>query len=399
MSDTSALADSDTDVDHWLADVGFRFNPFVFLDAGADPHIAAYLIGHEAFAALWGDWPTIALAPAGGGKTAQRVLVSRACWAGPDIGHPFPVTHIPALGPSGKYPTTLSEHLDAILRSGALSLLEALLLHPHWWAALDGETRRTVRGLLERDLPIPLEYCLARLQEDQAVSPLFRSLGAMSLSAPEPSLVRWSPVCGDLAKTPAGDAPPAAASRLQTLLALLLGPLGLSSVYLLVDGVDGFVETATDADAASALLRPLLANTGAWAARGLFVKGFFPIEIASALAGAVAVPARPIRETTLSWEPSRLAEVVRQRVFVATEGAFGSLDAISSPGLRDAETRLARIAEPLPREMLVLTARMLWEHVRRGGMADRLDMADLQAAAAWYEAQRALVAPATPVGV
>ncbi len=388
MSDTIASASLETDVDRWLTEVGFRFNPFVYLDAGADPHIAAYLIGHDAFAALWGDWPALAFAPAGGGKTAQRVLVWRACWTGPDRGHPFPITYLPALSPSGQFPTTLAEHLDAILRASAIALLEALLLHPHWWSALDGTTRETARGLIERDLPAPLPYCLAQLQETQAVLPLFRSLGVASLPTLEPDSDRWLPVCSDLARTSSRDVPAATASRLQALLDLVMGPLSLSAVYLLVDGIDGFAETATNPAAAMALLQPLAENSGHWARRGLFVKGFLPAELAPAAGGAFAAAARLTQTTTLSWAPPRLAEVIRQRVYVATQGGFGSLDALCSPGLRDTETQLARIVAPLPREILVLTERLLWEHTRRGDASPKLTPADLQAAAAWYEEHR-----------
>jgi hypothetical protein len=386
MIDSIAPAESETDVDRWLASVGFYFNPFTYLDAGADPHISAYLVGHEAFAALWNDRPALAFAPAGGGKTAQRVILLRACWAGPDTGYPFPISYVPTLSSSGAFPATGTEHLVAILRAGALSLLLALLLRPHWWVALDGEARRFVAGLLEHDLPAPLAYYLAQAQETGSLASLWRGCGMAVAPTTEPPATRWLPLCAELTTTPAGPIPPDTAARLQALADFLLGPLGHSVVYLLVDGIDGFVETAADPQAAVALLDPLLAYTEGWAAQRLLLKGFFPIEIAAALDATSPALARQTRRVTLRWSPPQLAEVIRQRVWVATEGSFGSLDALCSPGLRDAETQLARIVTPLPREMLVLTERLLWEHIRRGDANPKLTPSDLQAAAAWYEA-------------
>jgi hypothetical protein len=388
MIDTIAPTEAEIDADRWLAAAGFRFNPFTYLDAGADPHISAYLVGHEAFAALWNDRPAIMFAPAGGGKTAQRVILLRACWAGPNTGHPFPIPYIPTLSSSGAFPATEAEHLEAILRAGALSLLMALLLRPHWWTALDSAARRLVAGLLDRDLPAPLSYYLAQVQETGSLASLWRGCGMAVAPTVEPPATRWLPLCAELDATPVGSPPVAAAMRLQALADLLLGPLGLSSLYLLVDGIDGFVETAADPQAAVAMLAPLLAHTEDWAAQRLLLKGFFPIEIVAALDAACPEMLQQIRRVILNWSPPQLADVIRQRVWVATEGGFGSLDALCSPGLRDAETQLARIIAPLPREILVLTARLLWEHVRRGDANPKLTPADLQAAAAWYEEQR-----------
>ena len=135
-------------MDRWLTDAGFRFNPFVYLDASVDPHLSAYLVEHQAFATLWGDWPALTFAPAGGGKTALRVQIMRSCWSGPDTDHPFPISYVPLMDHQGGLPGTLEGHSRSILQAGTLQLLLALLLRPHWWAALDAHARRLIRGLL-----------------------------------------------------------------------------------------------------------------------------------------------------------------------------------------------------------------------------------------------------------
>jgi hypothetical protein len=263
----------------------------------------------------------------------------------------------------------------------------ALFLHPHWWAALDGAARGTVRGLLDRDLPTPLAHYLAELEESGALGPLYSSLDPAGAPTSEPDPTRWLPLCGRLSGTPGADVPGPPLARLQTLVDLLLGPLRLSSLYLLVDGIDGFAETTADPQAVLDLIGPVLADVGEWVGRGLFVKGFLPIEVACAFTERFP-GLREAPQTTLLWSPPLLAEVVRQRVYVATQGAYGSLDAISTPDLRDVETQLARLAAPLPREVLVLTHRLLWEHAQHDGQAEKLSSVDLQAASTWYATQR-----------
>jgi len=377
------------DVDHWLATVGFEFNPFAFLDASSDPRISAYLVGHGAFAAMWGHWPAMAFAPAGGGKTALRMQVARACWAGPDRGYPFPVSYLPSTM-DGKLPTTLDVHLQAILQAATLSLFQAFSIRPHWWDALDGNARRTVRGLFDCALPISLSHHLAQVQDALFSAP--QTDFGRHYSGTNVDLPRWALVLGQLVKTSSAAISVSPLDRLQTLVDLILGPLGLSAVYLLVDGIDGFPETADSPSASSSLLAPLMANAHLWSEKGVFLKGFLPVETAATLTGSVSFK-QPIHQVSIVWSPQLLAEVLRQRIYVATSGEFSSLDAVSAPSFRDIETRIARSAKPLPREALVLVSRLIWEHIRRSGDSSQLNEGDLQVAVKWYdEASAALKA-------
>ena len=386
MTEIASQTTSDITVDHWLAESGFLHNPFAYLDASTDPRINAYLVGHGAFAAMWGHWPSVAFAPAGGGKTALRMQVTRACWAGPDTGYPFPISYIPTAS-DGKLPGTLDEHLIVILQSAALSLLQALGIRPHWWEGLDNATHRTLRALLDRDLPVSLAHYLAQAQD--ALLLASQDSSSREQSGVGSDLSRWTSVAQQLTATPASTVSNSPLDRLRTFAELLLGPLGFSAVYLLVDGVDGFPETADSPAATAALLDPLMSRSRSLGEDGIFLKGFFPTEAATALADSIS-PRQSLHQVTIAWSPQLLAEVLRQRIYVATAGEFGSLDAISAPGLRDAETRIARAVKPLPREMLVLVNRLIWERVHRSGNLGQLNEDDLQAAIEWYEAATAL---------
>lgn len=387
-SEPSSLASYAGTVERWLTEVGFRFNPFAHLDASTDPHLTAYLVEHQAFTALWGEWPTLVFAPAGGGKTALRVLVARACWSGPDLGHPFPVSYVPQMNNRGELPETLAEHCRAILQAGAVQLLRALLARPHWWGRLETSARKLLRGLLDQDLPAPLAHYLDWASESAAHLSLMRDTDWPGLQAEAPAGERQRSLCAALLATPPAATPADPLERLKAFVEVLVGALSLSSVYLLVDGVDSFSETAADPRRALALIAPLLSQTATWQRQHLLFKGFFPAEIASALETDYRELLGPGRRADIKWSTPLLADVIRRRIFVATEGAFGSLDAVSTPDLTDVETQLARAVAPLPREALLLTGRLLWERARRNDPKGRLDATDLEAALAWYRGQQ-----------
>ena len=114
------------------------------------------------------------------------------------------------------------------------------------------------------------------------------------------------------------------------------------------------------------------------------MKGFLPLEARVPLADQFTSVFTDAHTATIHWTPELLAEVVRRRVYVASEGSFGSLDAVASPALRDVETTLAQASLPLPREMLVLTRRVLEEHVWREGNSGKIQEEDIDAAIRWY---------------
>jgi len=375
-------------VDNWLRNVGFRFNPFTHLESSGDPHLGAYLIEHQSLINLWGNWPGLTFAAAGGGKTALRVYLAQACWSGPDIGHPFPISYVPVMNSRGGLPENLEDHSQLIIQAGTLQLLLALLYRPHWWGGLRVQTRKLVRGLLDCDLPSPLDHYLDQLVDTDGLVSFLQGYNPSIAWTQPPARERWRSVCNTLSDTPAAAIPEKSGDRLNIFLDILINELNLSSIYLLLDGVDGFFETATDPAAAIALIDPLLAEVEAWSQRRLFLKAFLPAEIAPALEISRPAPLRACRIVNIKWSTPALAHVIRQRVFVATEGAFGSLDALSTPDLTDIETQLARAVVPLPREALELTGRLLWEHIQRDFGASQLDIVDLENAVQWYKGQR-----------
>jgi hypothetical protein len=369
-----------------------RFDPFGPLDAASDPRLGEYLVGHKVFARVWGDWPSWVFAPPGGGKTALRMRTAQACWVGQEINRPFPIPYIPPFLSWGHASPSLDDHLAALARAGTVALLLALAHRPHWLFRLDDRARRTVRDILDWNLPGPLSGYLDMCHQAGSLRPLRETLDS-TFVLPDPpdgsTLRRW---CDVLDTTPDGNSPPAPMARWDGLCELLLDTLGFRSIYVLLDGLDAAPETIADTQAMVDCLASLMSLVGDWAERQVFVKGFLPVEARVPLADRFTPVFTPAHTATIHWTPALLAEVIRRRVYVASEGAFGSLDAVASPALRDVETILAKAVLPLPREILVLTLRMLEGHVWREGSSGRIQEQDVDVAIQWYSTHRPHIA-------
>ena len=369
--------------------MGLRFDPFTTLNAAEDSRLGAYLVGHTLFAHVWGDWEAWLFAPAGGGKTALRVRAAQACWIGQETNRPFPIPYLPPFLRWGHAMPTPNDHLQALTDAGARTLLFALASRPHWLLRLNAADRQLVRAVLDTGLPGPLQGYLDVCRETTDLTRLREILGLdTSFVLPNPpgteGLLQW---CDCLAAIPASPERPPASARWAALQDVLLNTLGVPSIYVLLDGLDAAPETDQMPEAIANTLAPLLELLTDWGKKRVYVKGFLPLEAQSVLSGRFPASFASARTAHLTWTPPLLAEVIRRRVHVASEGAFGSLDAIASPALRDIETLLAQTVRPLPREILVLTHRVLDEHVTRAGTEGNISSEDVDRALEWYQRQ------------
>ena len=367
-----------------LQQLDFQFDPFAALDAAADPYLEKYIVGLHTFAVAWDDVPTLIFAPAGGGKTAMRIYTARICWTNLGAHHPFPIVYVPADHAVGLEPPSPAHHLACLIRSGALTVFQSLLARPARFLALDRGTRCTLVSLLDAALPASLSYYLNVLRETANPAEL-ASLGGLSLFVSTPSLEEIRSLAAAMEATPLSStlATEAEPVVFEVLTNVILQALDFRSIFLLLDGVDAFYSTAAHPSAAAVWVDSLMDFGDRWAQKHIFIKGFLPLEIWPELMPHL----NTIRWTRIEWQPSLLAEMLRRRVYVASGGKFGSLDAISSPALRDVETRLTSAITPLPREALVVVKYLLeaCAHRRGGGIA-RLEADDLEVALRRYAA-------------
>lgn len=387
----------------WLEGHGFQFNPFLYLDASKDPFLSRYLVDHPAFRDVWGEWVSWIFAAPGTGKTALRVQVTLSCWTALPGYRPFPVPYLPPyLKWSGKYPDE-DAYLHSLGEWGARALFLKFAAVPQAFLSLSPSEQRHVYTLLAWRLGSTLLWYISFLEE--AASPFEGIQRLVQLLIPHymfidehsgPSRVafhsllrRWrtlEPVpslWSDLERSPS--------VQWEVLCRVVRQVLGYRALYVLLDGADAVPTTAAGVGAIRTLW-PLLRLSEQWAGRGVYLKAFLPQDAHDALQQRGPVFLQAGHVAFMAWPSPLLAELVRRRVYVASGGLFGSLDALSDPGVRDLEIRLARLVS-LPREMLVLTRWVLDSCVARDESRGRIAEEDLQAGIQRYrETETDLVA-------
>jgi len=374
----------------FLQMLGFQFDPFHHLEASADSHLVDYMVGHEVFTAAWDAMPSLIFAPPGGGKTAMRLYTERACWSSFGPRHPFPILHQPALGDMDAQEFPLEEHCRRLAQSAARSVLLGLAIQPERLLDCSPDERRRVGSILAT-LPRPIAHYADRLRATGDPTALAQRLGratwfgASVQFAPE----KLDAFCAALAAVDAAQFLPGdGCQQLDEIGGVLIDVLGYRCVYLLIDGVDALPESAQTPAVGARWLHSLLAAAEGLAARQYFVKGFLPSGYEGILNSSRNGHRTLFAETSLNWSPELLAELIRRRVAVASGGAFGSLDAISSPALRDVETLISKRVPSLPREAIVFVAALLRRAAQDAGASGvSLEPEHLEATAAWYQAE------------
>lgn len=377
-------------VDRWLQSQGFYFNPFSQLDAAADPYLDHYLVQHEAFHAVWGDWHTFIFEPAGGGKTALRVRTVHACHIGQETNRPFPISYLPPFLQWGHVQPTLTEHLRAIISSGASQLLFSLAHRPHWFLRLAQPEQRAIRMLLEWGLPGPLNGYLSLMAAGGQTGQLTLLRRRLQLSpylpiAPNEELLRE--FRQTLEATTGERSQPTVQEQWQFLQQVIQEILQFPSIFLLLDGLDTTRETADQPQILADVCHPLWEELAKWQTERLFVKAFLPRNAQRAIETAQPTLTTPIRTAGIHWQADLLIEMLAQRVDFATRGQSASLNVLAAPDLAGLEEQLVAAIQPLPRNLLLLTNEMIRCHVERNSGSERLTQQDFGAALATYQAQ------------
>lgn len=379
---------------NWLEHFGFRFDPFDCLEASADPNLSRYLIEYESFKTVGGETPAFVLSPVGGGKTALRIYTGRACWSGGAGSHAFPIHfHLPRYFGQPTFSTT-EDHLQKIVRASATALFLAFANYPLLFINSTSELQKQFVHFISTWV-YKLDHYLKILrdtgQPDDVALHLDRSY--LLHQVPEPALLKV--VCESFSRHIFEEKQPISHS-IETVfnhvMSWLLNDLHFSSVYILVDGVDGFPKLAESPSFATDSLIHLFALAPDWSKKRIFIKGFLPIEMQHHLQERLAETWSSFRVVKLVWDEAMLAEMIRQRVYVAVSGEFDSLGKVSAiPAVQDLELELARAVQPLPREMLKLVNQVLLEYEQRWQRNPKtkkqIEIQDIDRAARWYSTE------------
>lgn len=383
----------------WLEHFGFRFNPFEHLEASADPNLSRYLIEYKSFLIAGGETSAFIFSPPGGGKTALRIYTGRACWSGGIGSHPFPIHfHLPDYFKDTNLFSVEEQLFQQIVRASATAIFLAVANYPLIFIRKSPALQRQFIHFISTWIP-NLDHYLAILrdggQPDEVAVRIDRSY--MLHQTPEPSLLEI--VCEEFEKHLSEEKVLISQSIENVFTHVknwLIHDLGFRSVYILVDGIDGFPELANSPSFATRSLVNLFSFAPAWAKNQIYIKGFLPLEMQEHLKERLGDQWSAYSRLELTWNDTMLAEMIRRRVYAAVDGEFDSLGAVSAiPAVQDLELELARSVHPLPREMLVLVKRVLFEYEQRWKkqpqINKRIESMDIDSAVAWYHNQQAQI--------
>ena len=392
----------------WWKHHGFTENPFALREAGQELRLSEYFVHGQDYDAVKGSpgahQTTIVFAARGCGKSAYRRMIQASCRPAGDEIPILAVAHTKfssVLGASSALAdVTLEAHVEALLRSAAITLLQEFLRRPASFDHLPLDDRNLFSWFVHTYAPRTLRP-LYLIEELAAVDEF--DIEAHEVREITPSLkqfIEWlerPPMNGNpqarllLTLLRAKPTPPTENAMRDPVTLVrefvdLARQSGLRAVYFLVDGLDELRLTATDPAAAADLVIPLLAELSLMELEHTAFKFFLPAETTAAL--RVRRDSRldrfPIYH--LTWRDADLGQMLQLRLMAFNESGVDSLGAISEPDIsRRIDADLVEMAYGSPRRLLMLGDALFAAHAARLGAGLLLNQQDWEDACRNFE--------------
>lgn len=354
--------------------------------------LASCFVEPDNFSAILGkaDSPTTALlfAARGTGKTACRVMVDYFCrignipiGGGQNTSHVLSIPHTKLhliaretdLFDSGYHIQSnrlVDDHVREILRQAMPSLSDLLATSPDVNDAVRNFSPALKKDLgwlvlsYDKELSRPQRVFLRELLGDPFQRYINDKGQQEDLVPPSP----WDDIAFNAKRE---------ASPLDHLSQFtdLLHQIGIPATYVLVDGVDEYMETAADPEKAYQLIRPLLGTLQLMdKTPHLALKFFLPDSIEPLIQADPAVRLdRGFTFQTIHWADNDLIEILRRRIDAVKREEYKDVDrsvtgfeALCVPELRgQIEREMARESEGNPRHLIVLAGLMVHAHFDR----------------------------------
>ncbi len=375
-------------VNYWLDSVGLKVNPFDVIDASLDPFIPFYLIDHDQYRSVNGDFASYVFAPPGSGKSAFRVRLARDCRIGKNGRKIFPIVY--NLPPPGYPAISPDTHYAEIARAAAFELMLFLVYHV---SAVIKDELLLSKFQQVFDSNFPINY-IQQMVDGGGIQPLLDSFDQTARLLPNPPEKKDIVLLAEKLKSIRHPVNPiqrlSDKQRFEHVISLVVDILGYEAIYVLIDGVDGYLETGGNADKAVDAISWLVTKSGEWQTRKIYMKYFLPVETHEVLLQKFPLLTSEGKITIIEWNADTLSEVIRQRLQEASGGKYNSLRALSSLPLRGArltpEEKLAqevmKLGNPTPRKMIQAVRVLLHYHVQENEH-EKLTPEDLKAAIDW----------------
>mgnify|MGYP000744379132 CR=1 FL=1 len=332
--------------DKWMAELGFKRDPFLYTDGGADPFLQEYFyFGMKHFYHIQGDvsrpGTVFVFGPPGSGKSSLRNVIAQLCRKDgilPVVCQNFgPLVSKCEKGES----VQVADHVAQMLKTAIRTLAEEL------------EKESTP---LQKTEPATIVRNQLWLYVSQYEDDPLRKQTLENLLAPDPDAK------GDLPKDDVREL----LGRFCRYVAQLFG---YQFVYILVDPGD---DIADDEEIAWQVLAPLLST------RHLLElsedKVAFKFFLSQNFLGrALQIPwieqEQSRRVYTLEWPDSELHALLRERLEHCSKGRYESLGPLSA--VDDLDDQVVRLSRGSPRELVAICDRVFSEHCRHWSPEDR----------------------------
>jgi hypothetical protein len=376
----------------WLRQLGFADNPFALRQAALEADLDEYFVEPPKFEQVLSAHTVLLFAARGGGKTACRITVERACRPYDRQSKILAIPYYKALPELAaqrdcNWPQEgHRHHLEALLRHGLYAMVDDLLSAEE--ASIDSGRLLLLRGLIDGYAPMlvgPHEV-LSRLYEARALRgglDTARVLAAFQTRrlrealgealAPENDAGQILVALVDTPSLPVGRDPVAAFVRAAKAF-------GLESAFILVDGLDELFPDLAKVQDQAALLASLLAMPQLMQHSFFACKCFLPIALQPALAAHPEVRMDWWPPQIISWSDEALLEMLQLRLRTYSDDRVSSLTALFDESGRttDVDARLVRWASGSPRVLLELGDELVQMHDGSRNAARKLTEAELQ---------------------
>jgi len=388
----------------WLKGHGFTENPFALREASREVRLSEYFVEGPHYDKVKGstDDPCTAFvfAARGCGKSAYRVMIERACR--PDdrdssvLAIPYTdFSRVLAEADGDLVQVTADHHRQAILAAGLTTLLREFVESPQGFLKLPLKRQGILKALMNKHAPSLLHptFLSDRLREwgKEGAADLLEKAPEQELPATLLTLTS-EPLrlfLYTLLSAPSEPLPDdmTLIERWQTLVALIRRA-GLETIYVLVDGLDEFAETAIGAQAAiKVFLLPLVADLSLMEMPSVAFKFFLPLQVLRMLQKSPAARFDRLEQYHLEWQDDHLLRMLRGRLQAFSKDRVSSLDAIADVSVAGrVDAQLVKWACSSPRKLLLLGDILLAIHGdQEGDRQPLLTEEDLQGVPGHFE--------------
>lgn len=380
----------------FLSSFGFAENPFASTNADKEPHLSQYFVPPPYFTSVKGDPKSpksnVVLAPRGGGKTAQKVMIED--FAAHDESAPYCVAYdsFRSVTRQRLGSLTLEWHLEQIIQrilSGVVTLID----QGHG-ANLSASQKRVLSYSFPRFLgnlsAADAEQVFSSVKSfSNKATDFAKKNGRNILSVVLAIAQVWGAGKAEIEKIgiELKDEP---LTYILGRLVEVVQSFGFTSVYVLIDRTDEIPELSSDASLCAKFVEPILSNLHLLEMPGIAFKVFLWDKTEDYLiAGGFRRDRVPVY--MLNWTQAELEDMLSRRVRAFSGGRIASVNDLIDISVKYDLHRLAcYLSKGSPRDVIRLMGRIIDEHTRVEDTAAPLTKASIESGIRKYSRERAL---------